>query len=101
MNIMSLEGLRVLAFAQRQVDKSFDIASREAIESGLTFVGLVGIYDSPRLESLGAVKKCRGARINVHMLTGGHPGNAKAIAHEVGILPHNLYHYARMLLTLW
>ena len=28
------------------------------------------------------------------MLTGDHPGTAKAIAQEVGILPHNLYHYS-------
>lgn len=36
---------------------------------------------------------CHKAGINVHMLTGDHPGTAKAIAQEVGILPHNLYHY--------
>ena len=28
------------------------------------------------------------------MLTGDHPGTAKAIAQEVGILPRNLYHYS-------
>jgi Ca2+-transporting ATPase len=95
MTTMSSEGLRVLSFAQKDVPTSFDTSNRENVESGLTFVGLVGIYDPPRLESRGAVKKCHGAGINVHMLTGDHPGTAKAIAQEVGILPHNLYHYAK------
>ena len=95
MNTMSSEGLRVLAFASRVVPSDFDISQRESVEEQLTFLGLVGIYDPPRLESRGAVKKCHKAGINVHMLTGDHPGTARAIAQEVGILPHNLYHYAQ------
>lgn len=95
MNTMSSEGLRVLSFAQKVVPDSFDITNRDDVESDLTFLGLVGIYDPPRLESRSAVKKCHKAGINVHMLTGDHPGTAKAIAQEVGILPHNLYHYAQ------
>ena len=95
MNAMSSEGLRVLSFAHKVVPGSFDITNRENVESDLTFLGLVGIYDPPRLESRGAVKKCHRAGINVHMLTGDHPGTAKAIAQEVGILPHNLYNYSQ------
>jgi len=95
MNVLSGEGLRVLAFATKTIPKDHDIKTRETIESELTFLGLVGIYDPPRLESLGAVKKCHRAGINVHMLTGDHPGTAKTIAQEVGILPHNLYNYAQ------
>jgi Ca2+-transporting ATPase len=95
MTVMSSEGLRVLSFAQKIVSESFDTSNRDNVESELTFVGLVGIYDPPRLESRGAVKRCHRAGINVHMLTGDHPGTAKAIAQEVGILPHNLYHYAQ------
>lgn len=67
----------------------------ECVETGLTFLGLIGIYDPPRVETAGSVKKCHRAGINVHMLTGDHPGTAKAIAQEVGILPHNLYHYSK------
>lgn len=95
MNTLSGDGLRVLAFATKTIPKDHDIKARETIESDLTFLGLVGIYDPPRLESLGAVKKCHKAGINVHMLTGDHPGTARTIAQEVGILPHNLYHYAQ------
>jgi Na+-exporting ATPase len=94
MNALSSEGLRVLAFAQREInDRKEDVNSREAVESNLIFLGLVGIYDPPRPETAGSVKMCHKAGINVHMLTGDHPGTARAIAQEVGILPHNLYHY--------
>nr|O13397.1 RecName: Full=Sodium/potassium exporting P-type ATPase 1 [Schwanniomyces occidentalis]AAB86426.1 P-type ATPase 1 [Schwanniomyces occidentalis] len=94
MNALSSEGLRVLAFAQREINISKEnVSNREVVESNLIFLGLIGIYDPPRPESAKSVKLCHKAGINVHMLTGDHPGTAKAIAQEVGILPHNLYHY--------
>lgn len=96
MDALSSQGLRVLAFATRDYDlEKEDISDREAVESNLTFVGLVGIYDPPRLETAHSVKLCHTAGINVRMVTGDHPGTAKAIAQEVGILPHNLYHYSQ------
>lgn len=95
MNALSSQGLRVLALASREFDeKTDDLQDREKIESNLVFHGLVGIYDPPRTETAGSVKKCHKAGINVHMVTGDHPSTAKAIAQEVGILPHNLYHYS-------
>lgn len=94
MNSLSSEGLRVLAFAQRSINcTKEDIEEREEIETNLTFLGLIGIYDPPRPETRGSVKLCHKAGINVHMLTGDMLGTARAIAQEVGILPHNLYHY--------
>lgn len=83
-------GLRVLALASRAAPEDLDYdqeIDRNKIEIGLTFRGLVGIYDPPRAESAGAVRECRGAGIEVHMLTGDHPETARAIAIEVGILP--------------
>lgn len=95
MDALSLQGLRVLAFALREFDpKTDDLKNRDQIESNLTFHGLVGIYDPPRLETAQSVKMCHKAGINVHMVTGDHPSTAKAIAQEVGIIPHNLYHYS-------
>lgn len=100
---MSSEGLRVLAFANKSYPKS-DVdeeklqkilKERDYAETGLTFLGLIGIYDPPREETAGAVKKFHQAGINVRMLTGDFPGTAKAIAQEVGILPTNLYHYSK------
>ncbi|KAI5966510.1 ENA2 [Candida pseudojiufengensis] len=92
MSALSSQGLRVLAFATRTIDSDFD--DREKVETNLTFQGLIGIYDPPREETAGSVSLCHKAGINVHMLTGDHPGTAKAIAQEVGIIPSNLYHYS-------
>lgn len=95
MDALSSQGLRVLAFASRDFDHSKDkLEDRDSIEDNLVFHGLVGIYDPPRLETASSVKLCHKAGINVHMVTGDHPSTAKAIAQEVGILPHNLYHYS-------
>lgn len=95
MNVLSGEGLRVLAFAKRRIDQNKeDCTKRESVEAGLTFIGLIGIYDPPRPETRQSVMLCHKAGINVHMLTGDMLGTARAIAQEVGILPHNLYHYS-------
>ncbi|TCD71656.1 Na+ ATPase [Steccherinum ochraceum] len=63
---------------------------RKAVERGLTFLGLIGIYDPPRPESALSVAQFKKASIRVHMLTGDHPGTATAIAKEVGIIPDNI-----------
>ena len=90
MTHLASQGLRVLALAQRQIPKSsvFEPATpRSEIETDLTLLGLVGLYDPPRSSSLSAVRACHSAGIKVHMLTGDHPSTATAIAKEVGILP--------------
>lgn len=94
MEALSSQGLRVLAFATKQIDDDFDISSRDETEKNLVFQGLIGIYDPPRIETAPSVKLCHKAGINVRMLTGDSILTAKAIAQEVGILPHNLYHYS-------
>lgn len=52
-------------------------------------MGLVGLYDPPREESKDSVMECSEAGIQVHMLTGDHPGTATAIAREIGIIPED------------
>ncbi|VEU19270.1 DEKNAAC100316 [Brettanomyces naardenensis] len=95
---LSLKGLRVLAFAKRECKEKrgrlWGELERGEVERDLTLLGIIGIYDPPRPESLPSVKKCHKAGISVHMATGDHPSTAKAIAQEVGILPHNLFHYS-------
>lgn len=90
MEALAKQGLRVLALASRELSDSEaskgSELSREAVESKMTFIGLAGIYDPPRQESKGAVETCHRAGIEVHMLTGDHPGTARAIAEQVGIL---------------
>jgi potassium/sodium efflux P-type ATPase len=83
-------GLRVLALASRPAPGHINYekeVDRKQIEEDLTFRGLIGLYDPPRAESAASVRSCRQAGIEVHMLTGDHPGTARAIAIEVGILP--------------
>ncbi|KAK4962531.1 P-type ATPase [Elasticomyces elasticus] len=84
------QGLRVLAFASRIAPPDLNYEAdidRNSVECELTFRGLIGLYDPPRAESASSVAACRRAGIEVHMLTGDHPGTARAIAIEVGILP--------------
>ncbi|KAL9630334.1 MAG: hypothetical protein Q9204_004777 [Flavoplaca sp. TL-2023a] len=89
---MAGQGLRVLCLAYKTLsdeEKPF-VLKRESMEAGLHFIGLVGLYDPPRLETFDAVKKCQIAGIKVHMLTGDHISTATAIAREVGILRPDL-----------
>lgn len=85
---MAGEGLRVLCVAQKTLPSAegADINDRATVESQMNFLGLVGLYDPPRLETFDAVRKCKVAGVKVHMLTGDHIRTATAIAHEVGII---------------
>ncbi|KAE8150945.1 hypothetical protein BDV25DRAFT_139377 [Aspergillus avenaceus] len=87
-------GLRVLALAHRpyQEESRFledSDVNREDIEKDLCFLGLIGLYDPPRPETAASIAACYQAGIAVHMVTGDHPGTAKAIAQQVGILPED------------
>merc|ERR1712093_625560 len=93
MEALAAQGLRVLALAHREwtgTEEMNGISDRTEVEQDLTFLGLIGLYDPPRPESEGAVKECHQAGVAVHMLTGDHPGTARAIAAQVGILPPNM-----------
>lgn len=95
MEALAKEGLRVLALAGKEHDTSANANSdenlpREEIEKDLVFYGLIGLYDPPRPETAGAITQCYKAGISVHMVTGDHPGTARAIAAQVGIIPSNM-----------
>ncbi|KAI1379639.1 potassium/sodium eff [Hypoxylon crocopeplum] len=101
MDVFASQGQRVLAIASRPWEGRYtekaapdshegDDALRKRVESGLTLLGLAGIYDPPRKETTPAIAECSSAGIKVHMLTGDHPATAEAIAKEVGIIPRNL-----------
>ncbi|KAI0430554.1 hypothetical protein F5Y09DRAFT_227392 [Xylaria sp. FL1042] len=88
---LAAEGLRVLCIAHRTAPNDDALKTdRAAAERDLTPLGLAGLHDPPRLETAGAVQKCKIAGISVHMLTGDHIKTATAIAHEVGILGPDL-----------
>ncbi len=82
---MSRDALRVLAVAYKEMDQIPENPTPEELESGLTFLGLVGMIDPPRPEAKTAVAVCRQAGIKPVMITGDHVVTASAIARELGI----------------
>ncbi len=90
---LSSLGLRVLAAASRDTDAAKTDLSLDDLDSdrdtGLVFLGLVGITDPPRPEAIKAIKICREAGIRVKMITGDHAGTATAIGREMGITDHD------------
>ncbi len=82
---LSVQGLRVLAVAERPADgvESIELAD---LDTDLTFLGLVGIVDPPRPEVTDAIADAHTAGIRVKMITGDHKGTAVAIARELGIV---------------
>ena len=83
---MSADALRVLAIAYKEINALPPQPSSENLESGLTFMGVVGMIDPPRPEVKDAVNICRKAGIKPIMITGDHVVTAAAIAKELGIL---------------
>ena len=81
------QGLRVLAFAQREFDPAdFDPrADLMALMQDLEMSALVGELDPPRAEAKKAIDEARGAGIRVRMITGDHAITAGAIARALGI----------------
>ncbi|WP_375510894.1 cation-transporting P-type ATPase [uncultured Nostoc sp.] len=82
---MANQGLRVLAFARKEVTLQKRSLERHDIDRGLVFLGLQGIIDPPREEAIAAVKACQSAGIQVKMITGDHALTAAAIARKMGI----------------
>ncbi|EME88988.1 uncharacterized protein MYCFIDRAFT_149581 [Pseudocercospora fijiensis CIRAD86] len=98
MEALAKHGLRVLALASRDYDEEYHDGKeidRASVEKDLIFRGLIGLYDPPRPESAPSVRRCHEAGIEVHMLTGDHPGTARAIAGQVGILPSKMYELSK------
>ena len=81
---MAQKGLRVLAFAHRELADGYD---RAHLEEDLVLDGLVGLEDPPRPEVPAAIERCRRAGIRVVMVTGDHPDTAVAIGREIGLFP--------------
>ena len=87
---LSERGLRVLAFAARDLDDtamSAAVADPMAAVTDLVFVALVGIMDPLRAEAKDAVHTALKAGIDVRMITGDHTVTARAIADELGLGP--------------
>ncbi|WP_297423231.1 cation-translocating P-type ATPase [Clostridium sp.] len=81
---LSSQGLRVLAFAYRELNENKELTLGD--EYNYTFLGLISMIDPPREESKAAVNDCIKASIKPIMITGDHKITASAIAKEIGIL---------------
>jgi magnesium-transporting ATPase (P-type) len=81
---MAAHGLRVLGAALRTMPGPR--SAQDLAESGLTFLGLVGMQDPPRPDVAAAVQACRRAGIRIVMVSGDHPLTAEAVARRVGIV---------------
>ena len=83
--------LRVLAVARRELAAGPDGKPPESgrpsieLEHGLTFLGLVGMIDPPRIGVKEAVREAHEAGVRVVMITGDHKVTAVSIARELGL----------------
>ena len=87
---MSEQGLRVLAFAIRDLDDAaMSDASSDpmAAVNDLLLIALVGIIDPLRAEAKQAVRVALDAGIDVRMITGDHTVTARAIADQLELGP--------------
>ncbi|MCO5559133.1 hypothetical protein L7F22_012725 [Adiantum nelumboides] len=104
LNVMSSKALRCLAFAYKEdlgdlnsYDGErhpahgllLDPSNYSAIESGLIFVGMVGLRDPPREEVHKAIYDCKEAGIRVLVITGDNKNTAEAICWEIGVFYEN------------
>ncbi|WP_227999594.1 cation-translocating P-type ATPase [Nocardia australiensis] len=82
-DLFARDGYRVLAVAV--ADHSSPPPAGDDLEHGLRLLGLVAMRDPLRPEASATIAACRRAGIRPVLITGDHPGTARAIAVELGI----------------
>lgn len=89
-NELAEEGLRVLAFAYKDVDRLPEGKEAEDFLQDMIFVGLVGFIDPPRIEVAKAMDTCKEAGIRVVMVTGDHSGTARNVGEQVHLVDEEI-----------
>ncbi|MDD5305106.1 MAG: cation-translocating P-type ATPase, partial [Elusimicrobia bacterium] len=79
---LGAQGLRVLAFAYRELKTDAELAEAE---TGLVWVGMAGLLDPPRRGAAGSVLALRRAGVRTIMVTGDQKATALAIAKRIGL----------------
>lgn len=78
---LAREGLRVLAVAEGSI-----AAVTDEVYADVTMVGLVAMFDPPRVGVRDTIETCRRAGVRVVMVTGDHPVTARNIAIATGLV---------------
>jgi len=82
---MAARGLRVLAVAVRPLPDGLAGAPARVVERDLTFLGLIALWDPPRLDVAEAVALCQRAGIRIVVITGDYGLTAQAIGRQIGL----------------
>lgn len=82
---LASQGYRVIGVAFRQGGGELIHIEADAIENELTFIGLLGMMDTPREGVAEAIRACRDAGITVTMVTGDYGLTARAIGQRIGL----------------
>ncbi|TWC55739.1 calcium-translocating P-type ATPase/potassium/sodium efflux P-type ATPase,TIGR01523 [Pseudomonas sp. SJZ080] len=85
-NELSGAALRTLSVAYRPLAPGDEGAIGPSLETGLVFIGTVGMSDPPREEVAPAIAEAHQAGIRIIMITGDHPRTAARIAEDLGII---------------
>jgi P-type Ca2+ transporter type 2C len=82
--LLASRALRILAFAEKQVET--EPKNDKDAEKDLVFIGLQAMMDPPREEVIEVIHRVQAeAGMRVIMITGDYIETAKAVAHEIGI----------------
>ncbi len=79
------DALRVIGVAIKQIDEVPAIPSASELETELSFLGFIGLEDTPDYSTVKTVEQCEKAGIRTVMITGDSLTTAKAIARRIGI----------------
>ncbi len=83
---MAKNALRVIAVAYKVIKRLPKEITPEEIENDLTFAGLIGMIDPPRVEVGESLETSRNAGIRTLMITGDYAQTARAIAESIGLV---------------
>lgn len=79
------KGQRVVAVAYKEAPAEQATLTHADLQNGMQFLGVAGIIDPPREETIAALHDMRDAGVKVKMITGDHPETATAIAQKLGL----------------